>query len=133
VLLRWLPGHAGGAADGVAPAPTATAAAAPNRAAIVQRFGSEHVASVMIDSMRSTTEDDLQRSQAAREDSDSEVAVEVLHRIVGGLGTLGAMALADQARRVMEQIDAAGVDACHADIDAFEQALRAYLASLQAS
>ncbi len=133
VLLRWLPGHAGGAADGVPPAPTAIAAAAPNRAAIVQRFGSEHVASVMIDSMRSTTEDDLQRSRAAREDSDSEVAVEVLHRIVGGLGTLGAMALADQARRVMEQIDAAGVDACHADIDAFEQAVRAYLASLQAS
>lgn len=133
VLVRWLPGHSGGAVDGVPPPPTPGGAAAPNRAAIVQRFGSGHVASVMIDSMRSTTEDDLQRGQAARADGDSQAAAEVLHRIAGGLGTLGAMGLVEQARTLMAQIDAAGVESCHADIEAFEQALRDYLASLQAT
>lgn len=87
----------------------------------------------MIDSMRSTTEDDLQRGQAARADGDSQAAAEVLHRIAGGLGTLGAMGLVEQARTLMAQIDAAGVESCHADIEAFEQALRDYLASLQAT
>lgn len=133
VLLRWLPGDAAGAPGDTAQAPATPAATAPTRAAIVQRFGSEHVASVMIDSMRSTTEDDLQRAHAARADGDSEAAVDVLHRMVGGLGTLGAVALVEQARALMQQIDASGVDACHPGIDAFEQALRAYLDTLQAA
>ncbi|MCF7751303.1 transporter substrate-binding domain-containing protein [Bacillus subtilis subsp. subtilis] len=131
VLLRWLPDPAGGPPAAMPVAAAMTRPASPTRAAIVQRFGSEHVANVMIESMRSTTEDDLQRSQAARAGSDSEAAVEVLHRIVGGLATLGASALAEQARTLMQQVEEAGVDACHAAIDDFEQALRAYLASLQ--
>lgn len=43
------------------------------------------------------------------------------------------MGLVEQARTLMAQIDAAGVESCHADIEAFEQALRDYLASLQAT
>ncbi|WP_314105910.1 Hpt domain-containing protein, partial [uncultured Stenotrophomonas sp.] len=96
-------------------------------AAIVRRFGSEHVASVLIDSMREATADDLQRGRAARAQDDVNTVVEVLHRIVGGLGTLGAEALAEQARTLMQDVPEQGLAATAAQIDAFEQALQAYL------
>ena len=133
-LLRWLdadvaahdPRHA---ADAAVATP---AAGAPSRSAIVQRFGSEHVANVMIDSMRSATEDDLRHSRSALDADDSHAAAEALHRMAGGLGALGAGTLAVQARTLMEQVEREGVPACRDAIEGFEQALRAYLASLQA-
>jgi two-component system sensor histidine kinase EvgS len=103
----------------------------PDRAAIVQRFGSEHVAGVMIESMRSTTEEDLRRAQAARAQGDSDAVAEVLHRIVGGLGTLGAGALVEQARALMQQVGTQGVDACGEELERFDAALRDYLVALQ--
>jgi two-component system sensor histidine kinase EvgS len=107
--------------------------AAPSREAITQRFGSAHVADVMIQSMLSTTEDDLQRGQLARAQGDSATVGDVLHRIVGGLGTLGATTLAEQARALMQHVQEDGADACTAQLDAFEQDLRTYLALLQSA
>ncbi|MNO00521.1 hypothetical protein D3C81_2204320 [compost metagenome] len=52
--------------------------------------------------------------------------------MAGGLGALGAGTLAGQARALMEQVEQHGVGACSAAIAGFEQALRDYLASLQA-
>ncbi|MDY0954880.1 transporter substrate-binding domain-containing protein [Stenotrophomonas rhizophila] len=134
MLLRWLP------ADGDAPVDATTASAlpapvpaAPSREAITQRFGSAHVADVMIQSMLSTTEDDLQRGQLARAQGDSATVGDVLHRIVGGLGTLGATTLAEQARALMQHVQEDGADACTAQLDAFEQDLRTYLALLQSA
>lgn len=133
-LLRWLDADAAAreprrAADAAVATP---AAGAPSRSAIVQRFGSEHVANVMIDSMRSATEDDLRHSRSALDADDSHAAAEALHRMAGGLGALGAGTLAVQARTLMEQVEREGVPACRDAIEGFEQALRAYLASLQA-
>jgi len=88
------------------------------------------VATVLIDSMREATADDLQRGRDARAQDDINTAVEVLHRIVGGLGTLGAEALAEQARALMQQIPEQGIAASAADIAAFETALQTYLDSL---
>ncbi|MNK07920.1 Virulence sensor protein BvgS precursor [compost metagenome] len=135
-LLRWLQeGGAAGPEDAGRTAsarPGAADAGAPSRAAIVERFGSGHVADVLIASMCSTTENDLHQSLSAREGGDSDAAVDVLHRMAGGLGALGAGTLAGQARALMEQVEQHGVGACSAAIAGFEQALRDYLASLQA-
>jgi two-component system sensor histidine kinase EvgS len=130
-LRRWLPSDdADDAAREATPPVEAVPAAAPTRAAIVRRFGSEHVATVLIDSMRQATADDLQRGWEARDMGDSNTAVEVLHRIVGGLGTLGAEALATQARALMQRIPEQGLAASADDIRAFEDALQQYLISL---
>jgi len=130
-LRRWLPADEGEVdPDRDAPLAAVVPAAAPTRAAIVRRFGSEHVAGVLIDSMRQATVDDLQRGQEARDQNDSNSAVEVLHRIVGGLGTLGAEALAAQARALMQQVPEQGLAASADAIIAFEEALKAYLDSL---
>ncbi|MFI8718778.1 ATP-binding protein [Stenotrophomonas sp. NPDC077464] len=130
-LRRWLPSDERDAGlEEDAPLASAVPAAAPSREAIVRRFGSEHVASVLIDSMRQATTDDLQRGRQARDQGDANTAVEVLHRIVGGLGTLGAEALAEQARALMQQVPEQGLAASAADIEAFETALQEYLATL---
>jgi len=130
-LRRWLPSDdADDAAREATPPVETVPAAAPTRAAIVRRFGSEHVATVLIDSMRQATADDLQRGWEARDMGDSNTAVEVLHRIVGGLGTLGAEALATQARALMQRIPEQGLAASADDIRAFEDALQQYLISL---
>jgi two-component system sensor histidine kinase EvgS len=134
-LRRWLPSDDADDDPFAAATPSVDAsvpAAAPTRAAIVRRFGSEHVAGVLIDSMRQATTEDLRRGLEAREQGDSNTAVEVLHRIVGGLGTLGAETLAAQARALMQQIQAQGTAASAADITAFEHALQGYLDSLDA-
>jgi len=59
--------------------------------------------------------------------------VDVLHRLVGGLATLGADALAARARGLMDSVDEDGVAAHAGAISAFDAALRAYLVQLQAS
>jgi two-component system, NarL family, sensor histidine kinase EvgS len=132
-LRRWLPTDPEDAAVSeaeLACADAATPAPLPLREAIVRRFGSEHVATVLIDSMRTATEDDLRRGERAREQNDSNAAVEVLHRIVGGLGTIGAEPLALQARALMQRIPSHGLAECTDDILAFEHALQEYLERL---
>lgn len=129
-LRRWLPADEGDAGPEQDAPLAAAPPEAPSRQAIVRRFGSEHVASVLIDSMREATADDLQRGCAAREQDDANTAVEVLHRIVGGLGTLGAEALAEEARTLMQAIPEQGLATTAGAIIAFETNLQAYLDSL---
>jgi len=130
-LLRWL------SDEGPSPPSTAEAPDAidvpPDRAALVRRFGSAHVAGVLIESLCTTSGQDLLRLQAALRDEQRLDAADVLHRLAGGLGTLGAQSLAVQARSLMDGVEVAGV-AAHADaIAAFDASLRTYLAHLQAS
>lgn len=131
-LLRWLPGNeqreqAATAAD------TGSADALPDRAAVVRRFGSAHVASVLIESLCTTSEEDLVRLDAALGDDARQATIDVLHRLVGALATLGAEPLASQARTLMEQVEENGVAAQAGDVAGFASALRVYLLHLQAS
>ncbi len=136
-LLRWLPSPdqraratepvADADADGLA------ADALPDRAAVVRRFGSAHVASVLIDSLCTTSEEDLARLDAAVRDDARQATVDVLHRLVGALATLGADVLTTQARTLMERVDESGVATEAEAIATFAAALRAYLPQLQAS
>ncbi len=130
-LLQWLP-DGDGPLSGAEQAPGADDAP-PDRAALVRRFGSEHVAGVLIESLCTASAEDLVKLQAALDAQAGPALVNVLHRLVGGLATLGADALALQARSLMERVDDEGV-AAHAEaVSAFDAALRAYLAQLQAS
>lgn len=130
-LLQWLP-DGDGPLSGAEQAPGADDAP-PDRAALVRRFGSEHVAGVLIESLCTASAEDLVKLQAALDAQAGPALVNVLHRLVGGLATLGADALALQARSLMERVDDEGV-AAHAEaVSAFDAALRAYLVQLQAS
>lgn len=130
-LLQWLP-DGDGPLSGAEQAPGADDAP-PDRAALVRRFGSEHVAGVLIESLCTASAEDLVKLQAALDAQAGPALVNVLHRLVGGLATLGADALAVQARSLMERVDDEGV-AAHAEaVSAFDAALRAYLVQLQAS
>ncbi|MEN5220146.1 transporter substrate-binding domain-containing protein [Stenotrophomonas sp. TWI602] len=130
-LVQWLP-------DGDRPPSGAVQAsgtddAPPDRAALVRRFGSEHVAGVLIESLCTASAEDLVKLQAALDAQAGPALVNVLHRLVGAVATLGADALALQARSLMERVDDEGV-AAHAEaVSAFDAALRAYLVQLQAS
>ncbi|HAU81607.1 MAG TPA: histidine kinase [Stenotrophomonas sp.] len=130
-LVQWLP-------DGDSPPSGAVQAsgtddAPPDRAALVRRFGSEHVAGVLIESLCTASAEDLVKLQAALDAQAGPALVNVLHRLVGAVATLGADALALQARSLMERVDDEGV-AAHAEaVSAFDAALRAYLVQLQAS
>lgn len=130
-LLQWLPDGDGPLA-GAEQAPGADDAP-PDRAALVRRFGSEHVAGVLIESLCTASAEDLVKLQAALDAQAGPALMNVLHRLVGGLATLGVDALALQARSLMERVDDEGV-AAHAEaVSAFDAALRAYLVQLQAS
>lgn len=130
-LLQWLP-DGDGPLSGAEQAPGADDAP-PDRAALVRRFGSEHVAGVLIESLCTASAEDLVTLQAALDAQAGPALVNVLHRLVGGLATLGADALALQARSLMERVDDEGV-AAHAEaVSAFDAALRAYLVQLQVS
>ncbi|MEL3954312.1 ATP-binding protein [Stenotrophomonas bentonitica] len=130
-LLQWLP-DGDGPLSGAEQAPGADDVP-PDRAALVRRFGSEHVAGVLIESLCTASAEDLVKLQAALDAQAGPALVNVLHRLAGGLATLGADALALQARSLMERVDDEGV-AAHAEaVSAFDAALRAYLVQLQAS
>jgi two-component system sensor histidine kinase EvgS len=130
-LLQWLP-DGDPLASAAAQAPGASDAP-PDRAALVRRFGSAHVAGVLIESLCTASADDLVQLQAALEAQAGPALVDVLHRLVGGLATLGADALAARARGLMDSVDEEGVAAHAGAISAFDAALRAYLVQLQAS
>lgn len=130
-LLRWLP-EGDPLASAAAQAPGASDAP-PDRAALVRRFGSAHVAGVLIESLCTASADDLVQLQSALEAQAGPALVDVLHRLVGGLATLGADALAARARGLMDSVDEDGVAAHAGAISAFDAALRAYLVQLQAS
>lgn len=130
-LLEWLP-DGDGPLSGAEQAPGADDAP-PDRAALVRRFGSEHVAGVLIESLCTASAEDLVKLQAALDAQAGPALVNVLHRLVGGLATLGADALALQARSLMERVDDEGVAAHAESVSAFDAALRAYLVQLQAS
>lgn len=130
-LLQWLPEVP--PAPSAAPDASGVTDAPPDRAALVRRFGSAHVADVLIEGLCTTSADDLVQLQAALHERAGPALVEVLHRMVGGLATLGADALAVQARGLMDRVDEDGVAVHAVAVSAFDTALRDYLVQLQAS
>ncbi|AYA92780.1 MULTISPECIES: ATP-binding protein [Stenotrophomonas] len=127
-LLRWLPQAQGQSFD----APVQETAAddaevLPDLATLQQRYGSRAVAEQLRDSLLQASESDLAAVQRAVRAGDRETAALHLHRQAGGLGAIGASALAGQANALVERLQ----DATEADPGPVLAAVTAFVARLQ--
>ncbi len=127
VLPGLLPGQ---------PVPAAASAApgddTPSLATLAARFGSEETARVLVRSLRQSLEEDLQALQLDRTGADAggvdpHVLSQRLHRMAGGIGSIGLHALAMQVRELSEAeepIDDARRRDLHVRLQGFLQHLR---------
>lgn len=74
----------------------------PSLEALAQRFGSVANARVLVASLASTLDEDLHALQQARSALDEEAIRQRLHRIAGGVGSIGMPNLTEALRSVSE-------------------------------
>lgn len=132
-LMRWLPQAS------VAPEATAESSAAVegdaslDLAGLQRRFGSHAVAVQLAATLLQASEVDIAAVQRAVQAGDREAAALHLHRQAGGLGAVGAHALATQANALVERLEDAGeVDSAplFAEVQAFLSRLQQQLQGL---
>lgn len=127
-LLRWLPQAQGQSFDAPVQETVADdAEVLPDLATLQQRYGSRAVAEQLCDSLLQASESDLVAVQRAVRAGDRETAALHLHRQAGGLGAIGASALAGQANALVERLQ----DATEADPAPVFAAVTAFVARLQ--
>ncbi|WP_329845447.1 ATP-binding protein [Stenotrophomonas sepilia] len=127
-LLRWLPQAQGQSFDAPVPETVADdAEVLPDLATLQQRYGSRAVAEQLRDSLLQASESDLAAVQRAVRAGDRATAALHLHRQAGGLGAIGASALAGQANALVERLQ----DATEADPAPVFAAVTAFVARLQ--
>lgn len=127
-LLRWLPQAQGQSIDAPVQETVADdAEVLPDLATLQQRYGSRAVAEQLRDSLLQASESDLAAVQRAVRAGDRETAALHLHRQAGGLGAIGASALAGQANALVERLQ----DATEADPAPVFAAVTAFVARLQ--
>ena len=108
-LLRWLPQAQGQSFDAAVQEDAADDGdALPDLATLQQRYGSRAVAEQLRDSLLQASEGDLAAVLRAVQAGDREAAARHLHRQAGGLGAIGATALAGQANALVERLQDAG-------------------------
>ena len=96
-------------------------------AGLQQRFGSRVVAEQLRDSLLQASEGDLAAAQRAVQAGDRQAAALHLHRQAGGLGAIGATALAQQANALVERLH----DAAEADTAPLFATVTTFVARLQ--
>ncbi|MCF3526118.1 MULTISPECIES: ATP-binding protein [Stenotrophomonas maltophilia group] len=127
-LLRWLPQAQGQSFDAPVQETVADdAEVLPDLATLQQRYGSRAVAEQLRDSLLQASESDLAAVQRAVRAGDRATAALHLHRQAGGLGAIGASALAGQANALVERLQ----DATEADPAPVFAAVTAFVARLQ--
>lgn len=127
-LLRWLPQAQGQSFDAPVQETVADdAEVLPDLATLQQRYGSRAVAEQLRDSLLQASESDLAAVQRAVRAGDRETAALHLHRQAGGLGAIGASALAWQANALVERLQ----DATEADPAPVFAAVTAFVSRLQ--
>lgn len=127
-LLRWLPQAQGQSFESPVQETVADdAEVLPDLATLQQRYGSRAVAEQLRDSLLQASESDLAAVQRAVRAGDRETAALHLHRQAGGLGAIGASALAGQANALVERLQ----DATEADPAPVFAAVTAFVARLQ--
>lgn len=148
-LLRWLPAGAGEntvddgslaqrpePAVSVGPDDDASANAdtppSPTRADLIARFGSADLVARMVDSLQAATRADLATLETAIAASNTAGAGDGLHRLAGGVGAMGASALAQRGRALQEAVERDGVAAHLDDLRTFRAAVETCLARLLA-
>ncbi|MCF3496391.1 MULTISPECIES: ATP-binding protein [Stenotrophomonas maltophilia group] len=127
-LLRWLPQAQGQSFDAPVQETVADdAEVLPDLATLQQRYGSRAVAEQLRDSLLQASESDLAAVQRAVRAGDRETAALHLHRQAGGLGAIGASALAGEANALVERLQ----DATEADPAPVLAAVTAFVERLQ--
>ncbi|MCU1159740.1 ATP-binding protein [Stenotrophomonas maltophilia group sp. P373] len=127
-LLRWLPQAQGQSFDAPVQETVADdAEVLPDLATLQQCYGSRAVAEQLRDSLLQASESDLAAVQRAVRAGDRATAALHLHRQAGGLGAIGASALAGQANALVERLQ----DATEADPAPVFAAVTAFVARLQ--
>ncbi|MGC1547545.1 MAG: ATP-binding protein, partial [Rhodanobacter sp.] len=101
-----------------------------DKQALLQRFGSEAVVSQIVESLIPALREDIDALHTALECHDANEAGERLHRIIGGVGAIGADTLAQQARTLMETIEQHGVIPSDGTLTAFLQTAGKYVQQL---
>lgn len=74
----------------------------PTLAELAQRFGSQANAQLLVESLSAAMETDVSALQRALQAEDEAAARERLHRIAGGVGSVGMRALAEELRDLSE-------------------------------
>ncbi|WP_342316382.1 transporter substrate-binding domain-containing protein [Lysobacter sp. FW306-1B-D06B] len=120
VVGRWLP--TSGAAS--ATPPPAEEGSSGLRKTLTARFGSAEVARQILESLYAATADDLDSLSQACLEGDQALALERLHRVVGGFGAAGFEGFSTRSRELMRQIERDGISSS-------SPALRAYLQELE--
>ena len=124
VLVRWLPGADAPLAD------ESVALAAkgwPTRADLSATFGCDVFVDRMLERLLAEAWEDYALLSQACSRLNTAMAVERLHRLVGGLVFLGATDLETRGLSLIEQLSARGVDHNMQPLEAFKADLRAYL------
>jgi two-component system sensor histidine kinase EvgS len=132
-IARWLPtGHEDQTPEQSVATITveASTADALDKQALLQRFGSAAVVSQIVESLVPTLHEDLDALHAAIKRLDAPEASERLHRIIGGVGTIGATALAQRARVLMDVIEQSGTIPADETPAAFLQTASTYVRQL---
>lgn len=75
---------------------------APTLVSLVSRFGNEDVARQLVGTLRSSLEEDAAVLQDAWRRADPSVASQRLHRMAGGVGSLGLVALSAHLRELID-------------------------------
>ncbi|OZO02948.1 response regulator [Pseudomonas sp. IB20] len=128
VLARWLPGP-----PCEMSAPESEAAMGwPTRAGMVQTFGSEQVVDQMLASLLYEARNDCADLAHARITSNTQVVLDRLHRLLGGLAFLGCDDLEVRGSVLIEQVRTDGVAVHLLSLEVFERDLERYFAYVSA-
>lgn len=101
-IEQVLPGLLAGRQPVPAPASAKLDDDTPGLATLAARFGSEETARALVRSLRQSLEDDLRRLQLDAAGTDPHAVSQRLHRMAGGVGSVGLHALALQLRELSE-------------------------------
>ena len=124
VLGCWLPGPP----CNMSPPEPGSSRGWPTRADMIQTFGSEHVVNLMLGSLLREARKDCAALAQARIASDTQVAAERLHRLLGSLAFLGCDDLEARGCVLIERVRTQGVGANLSRLEAFEHDLKRYFA-----
>lgn len=101
-IARVAPGLLAGGAAAAGSCPAVDPTDAPTLASLAARFGNEDAARQLVHTLRASLEEDAVVLEEAWRQADPRVASQRLHRMAGGVGSLGLVALAAHLRELNE-------------------------------
>ncbi|BDB17857.1 hypothetical protein cym2001_12220 [Pseudomonas sp. CYM-20-01] len=104
--------------------------ALPSRARLIATFGSWTVVEAMLASLVLEARDDLAVLEQARVSGDALLTSQRLHRLAGSVAFLGATRLEQHAARLIDRVQASGVEVNRQALELFHRDVERYLQRL---